>query len=82
MFHTFTQGSTSFHQFCRGRGLVNPSTLMIMDNQYLHIWYSVPHANKHLIKFPIALDYTTLRSQIRNSTTPPQTVLLKADTGG
>ena len=42
---------------------------------------SVPHANKHLIKFPIALDYTTLRSQIGNSTTPPQIVLLKADTG-
>ena len=41
---------------------------------------SVPHANKHLIKFPIALDYTTLRSWIGNSTTPPQTVLLKADT--
>ena len=42
---------------------------------------SVPHANKHLIKFPIALDYSRLRSQIGNSTTPPQTVLLKADTG-
>ena len=42
---------------------------------------SVPHANKHLIKFPIALDYTTLKSQIGNSTTPPQTMLLKADTG-
>ena len=42
---------------------------------------SVPHANKHLIKFPIALDYTTLRSQIGNSTTPPQMVLLKADAG-
>ena len=42
---------------------------------------SVPHANKHLIKFPIALNYTTLRSQIGNSTTPPQTVFLKADTG-
>ena len=42
---------------------------------------SVPHANKHLIKFPIALDYITLRSQIGDSTTPPQTVLLKADTG-
>ena len=46
----------------------------------------VPHANKHLIKFPIALDYTTLRSRknVENSTdsiTPPQTVLLKADTG-
>ena len=42
---------------------------------------SVPHANKHLIKFPIALDYATLRSWIGNSTTPPQMVLLKADTG-
>ena len=46
---------------------------------------SVPHANKHLIKFPIVLDYTTLRSRkdVENSasTTPPQTVLLKADTG-
>ena len=42
---------------------------------------SVPHANKHLIKFPIVLDYTTLRSWIEDSTTPPQTVLLKADTG-
>ena len=42
---------------------------------------SVPHANKNLIKFPIALDHTTLKSQIGNSTTPPQTVLLKADTG-
>ena len=42
---------------------------------------SVPHANKHLIKFPIALDYTTLRSQIGDPTPSPQTVLLKADTG-
>ena len=42
---------------------------------------SVPHVNKHLIKFPIALDYTTLRSWIEDSITPPQTVLLKADTG-
>ena len=42
---------------------------------------SVPHVNKHLIKFPIALDYTTLRSQIGDSTTPPQAVLLKTDTG-
>ena len=45
---------------------------------------SVLHANKHLIKFPIALDYITLRKSVENSTnstTPPQTVLLKADTG-
>ena len=38
---------------------------------------SVPHANKHLIKFPIALDYTILRNWMENSTNstiPPQTV--------
>ena len=53
---------------------------------------SVPHANKHLIKFPIALDYTALRGRgsrdgwnnMENSTNTAhsrQTVLLKADTG-
>ena len=41
---------------------------------------SVPHVNKHLIKFLIALDHTTLRSN-RNNTHSPQSVLLKADTG-
>ena len=53
---------------------------------------SVPHANKHLIKFPISLDYGTLRgrgsregcNKMENSTNstvcPQQTVLLKADT--
>ena len=50
---------------------------------------SVLHANKYLIQFPIALDYTTLRDSRRwnkmenstSSTVRPQTVLLKADTG-
>ena len=54
---------------------------------------SVPHVNKHLIKFPIALDYSTLRSRgsgdgwnnVENSTKSTacstQSVLLKADTG-
>ena len=54
---------------------------------------SVLHANKHLIKFPIPLDYMTLRgrgsrerwNKMENSTDStvhsPQTVLLKADTG-
>ena len=45
---------------------------------------SVLHTSKHLIKFLIALDYTTLRKRVENSTnstTSPQTVLLKADTG-
>ena len=49
---------------------------------------SVPHVNKHLIKFIIALDYTTLRgrNKMENSTSSTghsdcSTVLLKADTG-
>ena len=42
---------------------------------------SVPHVNKHLIKFPIALDHTTLRSNKNNAHSPQSAVLLKADTG-
>ena len=52
---------------------------------------SVLHANKHLIKFPIALDYMTLRHRghsewnrmenSTNSTKHSQSVLLKTDTG-
>ena len=47
---------------------------------------SVLHANKHLIKFPISLDYMTLRGRNKienstNSTKHSQSVLLKADTG-
>ena len=51
---------------------------------------SVPHANKHLIKFPIAHDYKELkigsRNKMENSTDSTghsnlSTILLKADTG-
>ena len=56
---------------------------------------SVPHVNRHLIKFPIALAYLTLRgrNKMENSTgstgcsncstvhSSQQSVLLKADTG-
>ena len=42
---------------------------------------SVPHVNKHLIKFPVALEPTTLRSKGNNVDSPQSTVLLKADTG-
>ena len=73
--------STHSLEVLQGQGLVNP---LYFDDDgqpvFTHM-VSVPHANKHLIKFPIALDYTTLRSWIGNFTTPPQTVLLKADTG-
>ena len=40
---------------------------------------SVPHVNKHLIKFPIALEHTILRN--KNNVDSPRSVLLKADTG-
>ena len=40
---------------------------------------SVPHVNKHLVKFPVALEPTTLKGN--NADSPPSTVLLKADTG-
>ena len=51
---------------------------------------SVLHSNKHLIKFPIALDHGTLRSRGRNKMenstdstwcSKCPTILLKADTG-
>ena len=42
---------------------------------------SVPHVNKHLIKFPIALEHTTQRSNKNNAVSPQSTVLLKADIG-
>ena len=41
---------------------------------------SVPHVNKHLIKFPIALEHATLKRK-NNADSPQSTVLLKADTG-
>ena len=41
---------------------------------------SVPHMNKHLIKFPIALEHTIMRNK-NNTDSPQSTVLLKADTG-
>ena len=40
---------------------------------------SVPHVNKHLIKFPVALGPTTLKGN--NTDSSQSTVLLKADTG-
>ena len=46
---------------------------------YTHM-VSVPHVNKHLIKFPIALEHTTLKRK-NNVDSPQSTVLLKTDTG-
>ena len=59
------------------------------EGQLLYTYMvSVPHVNKHLIKFPTALDYSTLRgrNKMENSTSSTghsdcSTMLLKADTG-
>ena len=40
---------------------------------------SVPHVDKHLIKFPVTLEPTNLKGN--NADSPQSTVLLKADTG-
>ena len=53
---------------------------MLEDNQCTLIWSVSPHVNKHLIKFPIALEHAILRSN-KNNADSPQSVLLKADTG-
>ena len=66
----------------QGQGPMNP---LYFDDDgqpiFTHM-VSVPHANKHLIKFPIALDYTTLRSWIEDSTTPPQDCVAQGQTQG
>ena len=70
------------------QGLVNLSTLMMMDNPYLHTWSVFFMQTNIQLKFPIALDYMTLRgrNKMENSTdstghTNCSTMLLKADTG-
>ena len=86
-----SQASTS----TAGAGASEP---LYFDNEGQPVYtymVSVPHVNKHLIKFPIALDYSTLRGRNKmeystgstgcsNCSTmhsPPQSMLLKADTG-
>ena len=63
------------------QGLVNPYISMMRDNQCTLIWSVFPMltVNKHLIKFPVALEPTTLKGN--NTDSPQSTVLLKADTG-
>ena len=79
-----SQASTS----TAGAGAGEP---LYFDNEgqpvYMYM-VSVPHVNKHLIKFPIALEYSTLRgrNKMEYSTGSTgcsncSTVLLKADTG-
>ena len=91
MFHTLARSSTGFHQCYRaGEPLYFDDQGQPVFNTHM---VSVLHlnTNKHLIKFPISLDYGTLRSRgsrnkmeySTNSTghSKCSTVLLKADTG-
>ena len=55
---------------------------MMRDNQFTYM-VSVPHANKHLIRFPIAIEPMALRrkgTHMDSSLSTPS-VLLMADTG-
>ena len=61
------------------QGPVNPYISMMRDNQSTLTWSVSPMLNKHLIKFPVALEPTTLKGN--NADSPQSTVLLKADTG-
>ena len=62
---------------------VNPYISMMRDNQVYTYMVSVPHVNKHLIRFPITIEPMTLRRKGTHADSSPSTpsVLLKADTG-
>ena len=69
----------------QGLGPVNPYISMMRGQPVYTYMVSVPHANKHLIKFPVALEPTALRRKGTNTdsslSTSTPSVLLKADTG-
>ena len=79
MLHTFFRSSTGFHQLCRA-GASEPLYFNDEGQPVYTYMVSVPHVNKHLIKFPIALEHTTLNTK-NNMDSPQSTVLLKVDTG-
>ena len=62
---------------------VNPYISMMRDSQSTLTWSVSPmlNVNKHLIKFPVALEPTSLKTKGNNADSPQSTVLLKADTG-
>ena len=61
------------------QGPVNPYTSMMGDSG-LHLHVMSPY-EQILIKFPVALEPTSLRSKGNYADSPQSTVLLKADTG-
>ena len=86
----FLQGKCSAHSletpqaYSAGAGASEPLYFNDEGQPVYTYMVSVPHANKHLIKFPVALEPTSLRSKGNNTDSPqstPSTVLLKADTG-
>ena len=82
------QASTSTAGTGAGAGAGEPLYFNDEGQPVYMYMVSVPHVNKHLIKFPIALDYSTLRgrNKMENSTSSTghpdcSTMFLKADTG-
>ena len=68
----------------QGLGPVNPYISMMRDSQSTLTWLVSPHANKHLIRFPITIEPTALRrkgTHVDSSLSTTPSVLLKADTG-
>ena len=62
---------------------VNPYISMMRDSPVYTYMLSVPHANKHLIRFPVTIEPMALRrkgTHMDSSLSTPS-VLLKADTG-
>ena len=84
MLHTLSRSSTG--QLCMGAGAqVTPPLFQWWGTTSEHLYGQCPPLQtKHLIKFPIALEPTTLRSNKNNVSSPQstQSVLLKADTRG
>ena len=74
---------TTTDELWQGLGPVNPYISMMRDNQFTLTWLVFPMANKHLIRFPIAIEPMTLRSKgtHADSSLSTPSVLLKADTG-
>ena len=47
----------------QGLGPVNPYISMMRDSQFTLTWSVSPHANKHLIKFPVALGTNSIEEK-------------------
>ena len=62
---------------------MNPYISMMRDSQFTLTWSVSPHANKHLIRFPITIEPMALRRKgtHADSSLSTPSVLLKADTG-